>query len=446
MALELKDHQVKGVQWLRDRPRALLADEPGLGKTAQLLGAAIEPVLVVAPAMVLESGTWNDEIEKWAPGIDATQVSYTSVCQRGKKGQVARDSNGFPRVPLKPEYSGKWGSVILDEAHYVKGRKTSWSVALQDLDTDQIHLATGTPIPNWAQEAFMLLRLLWPDEARAGHEYGSYWRWCQKWFEVEQNFFGAREVGGLNDRWRWEDFREQNWGDRMLQRFRDECLDLPPLTRQEWRVKMKPEQARVYRDLKKDLVAWLDSGNEISVWSEPALLVKLAKCATGLESLSPGERSSGKMDALRTILTDRPRPTLVVAHFQSSVEACAAAAHELGLRSATVHGGIPSAERSSAIRAFQAGEIDVLAASLNTISEGMTLHQGGADQIVFVERSWTPSRNEQALRRLHRMGVSSSVHAIDLVTKSSVDERVIRMLAEKTDEQAAALGVGELLG
>ena len=54
--------QREGVDWLIHTLRALLADEPGLGKSAQLLKAAVEPVIIVAPAMVLESGTWDDEI------------------------------------------------------------------------------------------------------------------------------------------------------------------------------------------------------------------------------------------------------------------------------------------------------------------------------------------------------------------------------------------------
>lgn len=453
-------HQVSGIEFLSDRPAALLADEAGLGKSAQLIRAAEEPVVIVAPAMVLESGTWDDEIEKWAPGVDATQVSYSSLAQRGPKGQVPRDANGFPTCPPKKEYIDRLrhgGTLILDESHYIKGRKTNWSVACEELAkyADKIEQATGTPIPNWAHEAYMALRMCWPEEARPGKQFGSYWRWVQEWFEVTQSRWNARarEIGGLLPEHTWDDFYDANWGDRMLLRLRDEVLqDLPPLTwtgkkgptdpHEIWRVDMTKEQAKAYRDLRRDFITWLDTGEEVAAWSTPGLLVKLAKCATGLESLAGG-KGSGKLDALRYILTDRPRQTLVVAHFRDSVEATAVVSREVGKTAAIVHGGISGAQRKDAIRRFQEGMVDTLCASLDTISEGVTLHQGGADQVVCVERSWRPSKNEQVIRRLHRIGQLRPVSAIDLVTRGTVDERVLSLLLMKTDEQMGALGLDD---
>lgn len=451
----LKPYQEVGIEWLIDRERALLADEAGLGKSVQLLESATEPVLIVAPAMVLESGTWDDELAKWAPGMEATQVSYSSIAQRSTRGKVPRDSNGFPMTPLKPEYRGHYGTAILDECHYVKGRKTSWAVACSKIDADRLEMGTGTPIPNWAQESFMLLRQLRPEEARPGHDYGSYWRWASKWFHVGNGRFGQREIGDLRDEehaascWEceekrpvtWEEFRAANWGDLMLRRLREDVLqDLPPLTMQRWRTPMSPEQKKVYRELKKNFISFLDSGASVEAWSEPGLLVKLAKLCTGLEVLDPTSKPTGKVKVLAEILSDRPRQTLVIAHFRDSVDACAKAALSIGQSVGVVRGGLKSSERSAAIRAFQRGEIDTLCASVNTISEGMTLHQGGADQIIRVERSATPSKNEQVLRRLHRIGQERPVHCIDLITPASYDENILAMLEAKTDQQVKALG------
>lgn len=442
-----KPYQVDGANWLWERERALLADEAGLGKSVQLLDSATEPVLIVAPAMVLEAGTWDDEIEKWAPGIEATQVSYSSIAKRGQRGKVPRDTNGFPLTPLKEEYRGHYGTVILDECHYIKGRKTSWANAVRKLNADRFEFATGTPIPNWAQEAFMLLAMMWPEEARPGREYGSYWRWAKKWFEVDVNRFGGREVNELQDDTDegWAEFRAENWGDRMLRRLRKDVLDdLPPLTMQEWRVPMGKEQRRVYKELKRDFVTWLDSGAEVQAWSEPGLLVKLAKVTTGLRALDPLSPFDGKFKVLTQLLEDRPAQTLVVAHFQDTIDACVEAAELTGASVLKVRGGMPISQRAEAVRAFQRGDIDVLVASVNTISEGVTLHQGGADQIIRVERSATPSKNEQVVRRLHRMGVTRPIHCIDLICPQSYDERMLRLLAAKTDQQMKALGESDL--
>src|SRR5581483_8168226 len=121
-----------------------------------------------------------------------------------------------------------------------------------------------------------------------------------------------------------------------------------------------------------------------------------------------------------------------------SVDACARTAESVGRTAKVVHGGIPDAERGRAIRAFQCGEVDVLCASISTISEGLTLHQGGADQVIRFERSYLPSKNEQVLRRLHRIGQERPVLAIDLITRDTMDEAMLDLLAGKSDNQMRA--------
>lgn len=399
---------------------------------------------MLAPAMVIDSGTWDDEIEKWAPGMDVTQVPYSSMCVRRPRGRVIRDGNGFPKVDLKPELRRRWKTVIADEAHYMKGRKTSWSVAAQMLDTEDLKLATGTPIPNWAHEAFMLLRLIYPEKTRSGGELGSYWRWARYWFQVGPTPFSMMDVGDLLPERTWEEFIAGNWGDRMLLRLREDCLDLPPLTITPFHTPMGKEQRRVYNALKRDFIAWLDSGAEIVAWNSAAQLIKLMKCATGLEVLEPGARGSSKLDALRALLRDRPRQTLVVGHFRDSVAACARASASVRRPAMIVDGGTSRAKRREIIRSFQSGNLDVLCATVDTISEGMTLHQGGADQVVRVERSAKPSRNDQVVRRLHRIGQERPVQVIDLIAPGTVDERILYMLDVKTDQQMKALGRTDL--
>lgn len=437
--LDLLEHQQSGIRYMKNQPHIGLYDEPGLGKSAQLLLAAEEPTIVVAPAMVLDSGTWDDEIEKWAPGMDVTQVSYSSLCARGPRGRVQKDANGFPIVEVKPEYQGRYRTKIGDESHYIKGRKTSWTLGFEKIVADKAAVATGTPIPNWAHEAFTQLRVIHPEEARPGGRFGSYWRWVREFFEVSSTMWSPRAVGGLLPGVTWEEFDRANWGERMLLRLREDCLDLPPLTESVWKVKMTPAQKRVYKELQRDYVTWLESGTEVAAWTSGGQIAKLMKCSTGLECLERGAGESGKLRALRTILSDRPLPTLVVAHFRDSVAACARVAEDAAGDVGVVHGGIPSAQRKAAIRSFQRGTLPVLCASIETISEGMTLHQGGADQVIRVERTAKPSKNEQVARRLHRMGVRRPVALIDLIAEGTLDVGLSELLREKTDHQMASL-------
>lgn len=444
-----RDYQEKGSRFLETAGRAILADEAGLGKTNQLLMAAAGRTLVVSPAMLQDVWVSDDpeapgEAQMWRPDLVEqgllTWTSYSSLCQRGPDAK-GRMSKVLPR-PTK-DLLGPWDTVIFDEAHYLKGRKTTWSIAAQKIQTDRLYMATGTPIVNWAEELFMLLQLLFPDEAQSGKKYGSFWRWAGKWFQVTASQWDpqARNVGDLQEGWSWDDFATGNdLAGRWLRRERDDVLkDMPPLSRQVIELPMTGEQLAVYRKLKKELYVMIEStGNEIISWSKGGVWTKLLKLTTGIEVEDLDYRKSGaKLAALREILVERTHPTLIFCAFRRSCEVAAAVAASLGKSVAIISGDYTLTERKRVAKEFQKGKIDVLVGTLGTMSEGLTLT--AADTTIFLERDPRPSKNEQALRRAHRYGQTRPCLAIDLVTANSVDANIRKLLAEKTDQQMGAM-------
>lgn len=458
-----RPYQITGARFLRNRGRAFLGDEPGLGKSRQLIEAAAGNTLVVAPAMVLDGGTWDDEVSNWAGDLPVHQLPYTRLNRRIKTGKTA--SSTAPQMALSDQVRalGRVETLILDECHYVKGRGTTWTWAVREIarQADRVYLATGTPIPNWPHELFVPLQLMFPDDARPGGRFGSYWRWVEEWFRTAPSRFGGMhsnpDILGLRRcadacaaRPPWDpcehyhEFVAQNLGNRFLQRRRDDVLpDLPPLTRQQIKVEMTARQAAEYRSMRTEFIAEVD-GAEIVAWSTAAKNVILDRMTTGLgvagPLLSPAE--SGKFKRLEFDLASRARPTLVVAHYRDSVEVAAQVARKVGARTAVVHGGTSTRERGERVRQFQRGEVDVLCGSLETISEGLNLT--AADMVIFVERSYKPSRNEQAERRIHRLGQTRPCTILDYVAVTPRGGRTLdgakrELLARKTDQQMRTL-------
>jgi SNF2 family DNA or RNA helicase len=461
--LELRPYQKAGLDFLRANPRAFLADEMGLGKSAQMILSSEGKTLVIAPAMVLDGGTWRDEIAKWCPerAEDITTAAYTSVARReGRK--VTTD--------VRPELKRHWDTIILDEAHYLKGRKTSWTRALRPVlkMAGRVVIATGTPIPNWSQEIFEPVQILWPERARPGGEFGSYWRWAEKWFDTTPEVVYRQgkptevpHVGGLLAcTWECEqrepldpcdhykDFFAANLGERFLQRLRDDVLtDLPPLTVETVYTPMTAPQRRLYQGIKKDFLAELGDGRLKVAWNSAAKNVLLDKVATGASILDPSEdamKGSGKLQRLAYDLADRTRPTLVVAHFQASVDAARDVALGLGMSAESIHGGTSRPDRRRIVEDFKAGKLDVLCGSLETIAEGLTLT--AADMVIFLETSFKPSRNQQAMRRIHRLGQERPCTALDYVTPDSLDESKRELLKAKTDQQIRVLTAAQMAG
>lgn len=451
----LADHQRQGIDWIRKHKRGLLADPPGLGKTRVAIEAFDGArVLVVAPSLVINGGTWEDELNKWSNHPENYTVApYSQLNQRVKTG---KGSGTKPINALREQYTGHWDAVIVDEAHYTKGRNTSWTQAVQKLaqNTDHLLEMTGTPISNWAPDLYTILCAIDPVKAKPGRELGSYWRWVQEWFHILPNYQArnenAKTIGGLigctpmcddldpntpcehYQRFMWE-----NLGPNMLRRKREDCLDLPPVTHQTVTTPLDATGRRIYRELKKDFMANLGDGDQVMTWTTGARQMALLKATTSpwllQDPTTKGEPKGGKLDQLRYDLESRSNPVVVFAHFRDSVEACARVAEMTGARVGYVHGGVGTQQSGEVIRSFKNGNIDVLVGSLETMSEGLQLTR--ADQLIMVEESYKPSRNEQARMRIDRMGQDKPVTIRSYLTPNSVDSRKRDLVATKTDHQ-----------
>lgn len=448
----LREHQTGDIAWWSATGRGLLANEPGLGKSRSAIegAAGLGDVLIIAPGMVIDSGVWDDELAAWAdPGTQYWVAPYSMLNAR---------KDGKPILALRPDLKRNWGAVIVDEAHYVKGRNTYWTWATHELArrTDRFLAMTGTPIPNWSHELFTVLRMLWIGESQRGQRFGSFWRWAETWFDCSPSRFSrglpvAGELLGCTKTCatraaddpcaHYRRFAEENLGGRWRRMLRAECLDLPPLSVQDVLTPMAPAQARIYRQMAQHFTTTV-SGKEVLSWSHGAKQTAIDRITTSPWLLNPeGRVRGGKLEQLRFDLEGRSRPTLVFAHYQDSVDACSRVAASLGARTATVHGGLSASANRSAVSRFKAGELDVLCASISMLSVGATLTQ--ADMMIMVERSWSQERNEQALYRVHRMGQLRPVTVRRYVTPNSVDARKEKVLKGKSDRAIRMMTAAE---
>lgn len=433
MGVELYPFQQEGVDFLLRAKRAILADDMGLGKTAQALMAARGKTLVIAPAAF--EGIWDDAIDTWRgqldPSLDLWFSSYNTITKRGEGGTTY----AAPRSELKVQ----WDTIIADEAHYLKGRKTKWTQAATRLKSERLYLLTGTPIPNWSHEIFMSLRLLHPGDSR----FSRYWDWVIDWFDTWDPPWGGTKINGLRKDRTWEQFYTANGLDgRWMRRLFDDVMaELPPLTQQSMLLDMLTKQKQVYKQVEKEMYAQLESGHEIMAWSQGGIYTKLHKLSTGVEVEDPHTRNSNKLDMLEDLINQRgDRATLVLCRFRRTVEEVA---RRLGPETLQITGATPLGQRHPLIEQYQGGEGRVLVATIDTVAEGYTLTR--ADCAIFVERHPRPTKNQQAAGRIRRIGQTKPTQQIDLLSKHSVDIKFSEMLQEKTNDQMAAMRAWDLM-
>ncbi|KAM0335623.1 hypothetical protein ACHAQA_000672 [Verticillium albo-atrum] len=193
---QLKPFQLKGVAWMKEMERTdwkggLLGDEMGLGKTLQSVslimsdhGTIKKPSLVLVPPVALMQ--WTNEIASYTDGtlktfvfhgtntkvknmttkdlkkFDVIMMSYNSLesmfrkqekgFNQRKKGEVHKQKSLIHQIDFH--------RIILDEAHYIKGRDTSTARACIALKGDYRWCLTGTPLQNRIGELFSLVRFL----------------------------------------------------------------------------------------------------------------------------------------------------------------------------------------------------------------------------------------------------------------------------------------------
>jgi SNF2 family DNA or RNA helicase len=476
--LALRPYQKIGIEWLRKTGSALLADEMGLGKSRMLIEASQGKTLVVMPSMLLDSGSWAGEVRKWADDPDRfTFVAWHQLHQTARVLKVPKNQRHRPPEEQTPKWitehyplleealDHEWDTVILDEAHNVKNAKANRTGAIKRLRrcTPNWYMATGTPVPNWAHELFTPLQLLWPDKANPSKQFGSKNRWEREWFFVAQNRYappGVYDIGGLrrcspgcrtadpsNPCEHFTEFAQANLGDRFLQRLAiDVQKDLPPIVEDEVLVPLTSKQWRAYKEMRDKQLTQLREEDEepLTAWYRSSRWTYMDRISTGL-GLADGRvdiQESGKLERLRFDLERRTRPTLIMCHYRNSVEACYLVAQEMGLRASFVHGGADAAQRAEAVQGFQEGRLDVLVGSIDTLAEGLTLT--AADMVIFVEKSWRNHKNDQAKKRIHRMGQTRHCYVLDYVAVSPTGDPILdthkrEVLAEKSEEQVRTL-------
>ncbi len=481
----IRPYQRVAVQWLRQVKCGLLADEMGLGKSRVLIEASEGKTLVVMPSMLLDSGSWAQQVEMWSDDpsrfvfVAWHQLTETKLEKRIKRAHLKwRPTEEEPTRPdhhyhnvtvhtkkLNPALDQLWDTVILDEAHYVKNQKAYRTAAIKALrkKAGLWFMATGTPVPNWAHELFVPLQLLWPEHAKGGGKFGSRDRWVREWFFTAPNRYAPNvlDIGSLrrcrpdcrnsdasNPCEHFAEFAKDNLAGRFLQRMAaDVQQDLPPVTEETIQVPLTARQWRSYREMRDKQMTQLrdeDEDSNLIAWWKSARWTYLDRIQTGL-GLADNKvdlRESSKLDRLAFDLERRTRPTLVMAHFRNSVEAASQVALKLGLRSMFVHGGTSPADRMKAVQGFQNGDLDVLVGSIDTLAEGLTLT--AADMVIFVEKSWRPFKNQQALKRIHRMGQTRHCYVLDYVATAPNGDAILdghkrEVVADKTDEQVRTL-------
>ena len=480
---DLFPHQRAGVAFLATARRALLADEPGLGKTAQAIralkkmqeaGEPVFPALVVCPNTLKKN--WRREFGKWWPDVKV-QVIKGSATQRRK--QFDEDADVFVvnweglrahsrlapygSVALKrcvamgghdekvsenqcevtPRELNKidFNAVIADEIHRSKDPKSKQTRALWAAtgDADIRFALTGTPIANNVLDLWPILHWLSPEE------WPSKTRWIDRMVNIMLNAFGGMHVLGVKPHMQ-EEF-DATLNPRMRRMLKSVVLPwLPEMMFERRDIEMSTKQAKAYTQMRDLMIAELEDGDIVTAPSALTQTTRLLQFASSYAEMQVDE-SSGESKARLTepsCKVDALMDDIKNGDFgNDSVAVCAVSRQLIELLSAAMtkekieHGLITGAqnedERQQAVDDFQAGKIKWILFTAQAGGVGITLT--AARRLIMLQRPWSLVDHRQALDRVHRIGseIHDSIIVTDYVTEGTIEERVIQVLETKAD-------------
>lgn len=491
----LRDYQRVGAAFIAQGRSVLLADHPGLGKTRQAIVAIYEAGidqgshLVVAPKSGLFT-VWQKEIEELATGevfiapesgrkarekmvqefIDCPAETKWLVVNpamvRMKKEKVY-DAQGDPKLdknfnevvrltPVFPEiHNIEWNSITLDEISHRSGASiknpttlTAKAIYSLNLKDNALRIAmSGTPMTNRPIDLWGILHWLDPDR------YSSKWDWANRYLTVTDNGFG-KKIGGVDPN-REEDLWE-SLTPYVLRRTKPEVAKELPLKNiiDRWVPFGSKKHEKQYREMAAEAQVRIGDEN-VSATSVLAELTRLKQFADArYEESREGKRirpttDSGKFDELLEILEERgilddegDSKVVVFSQFSQVVESWATALRDTEkVDVATLTGSTTKkGERQRIQDAFQ-GDGGPRVLFMTTTAGGVSITLDRADTVVIVDETWSPTEQEQAEDRVHRI---SRIHPVDvyyLRTEGTVEEYIMEQVADKAEIHKRILDV-----
>jgi SNF2 family DNA or RNA helicase len=475
------------VAFLAASKRALLADEPGLGKTAQAIralkrlkeqGEDVFPAMIVCPNTLKKN--WEREFQRWWPEV-TTQVIKGTAGQRKKQFEIAVESNldvliinweslrshsrlapygsvaltrcsscgGHDEsvsetrceVHIRELNQIAFKAVVADEIHRSKDPKSKQTRALWSASGDaSIRFAmTGTPIANDVVDLWPILHWLSPKD------WPSKTKWIERMIDTMLNAFGGMLVLGVKPHMQDEFYKTIN--PHMRRMLKAKVLPwLPEIMRERRDVEMSTKQKKAYVQMRDHMIAELEDGGAVTAPSILTQTTRLNQFANACAELVLHE-STGE---LKVVLSD---PSCKVDALMSDIKAndfgddsvavCAVSRQLIYLLSNAMtkaginHGLITGAqnedERQRAIDDFQSGRIKWILFTAQAGGVGVTLT--AARRLIMLQRPWSLVDYKQALDRVHRIGseIHDSIVITDYITEDSIEERVIQVLETKAE-------------
>lgn len=396
----------------------------------------VHRILVVAPLRVARN-TWSDEIEKWDHLHHLTfAIAVGSEKERLEALKKQADITMINRENLQwlIEKSGQpfeYDMVVIDELSSFKNHQAKRFKALMKVraKVKRIVGLTGTPSSNGLMDLFAEFKIL-DMGMRLGRFIGQYRNTYFKPDKVNGPIvYSYKPLPGA------EDAIYEKISDITISMKAADHLKMPELINTKYMVHLSEKEKKKFEDMKAELVLELPEG-EITAANAASLSGKLSQMANGAvyaDDESILAIHDRKLDALEDIIESANGKPLLIAYWFK---------HDLiRIEQRLEEKKIPfqKLDSDASMKKWNKGELPVALIHPASAGHGLNLQSGGST-LVWFGITWSLELYQQTVARLYRQGKSSrTVTVIHILTQGTVDEKIMKALAEKDSTQSALI-------
>jgi superfamily II DNA or RNA helicase len=444
----LRPYQKQGVAWLHflreNNFGGILADEMGLGKTLQTLAflrfvrerqPGLAPMLIVCPTSLVFN--WIAEAKKFTPELKVLALhgpDRHAAFARIPESDLVVTSYALIRRDAERYREFEFDTLTLDEAQHIKNRQTQNAQAVKAVKSRHRLVLTGTPLENSVLDLWSIFDFLMPGYLGTARDFRE---------RYELPVTKSRDAAA-----------QQRLARRLrpflLRRLKKEvAADLPAKIEQVSFCELTPEQRGVYQQVieasrKEVLDAVGTQGLAKSRMVVLTALLRLRQVCCDLrllklENVNPAG-ASGKLDLFGELLEevlDGGHRALVFSQFTGMLALLEERLKAEGIEYSYLDGS--TTNRGEVVEQFQSNSgIPVFLISLK--AGGVGLNLTGADTVIHFDPWWNPAVEDQATDRAHRIGQSRVVTSYKLITRDTVEEKILALQNRKREIIQSTIG------
>lgn len=457
--IRILPHQVKAaIKVLNNlQGRAILADEVGLGKTIEagivmkelISRGKARSVLILTPASL--AGQWQQELwdkfgERFVKHDDMDFAGFGKHDKIVSSIDTAKSAQHYPDIIAR-----EWDLVVIDEAHYLKNKKTQRYSLADDITARHALMLTATPIQNNLIELYNLINLIKPGL-----------------LGTMQNF-EEEYVGDAQGRVLLHATRLQNLLKQVLIRNRraETGLKFPERKVETNRVVASKGEYELHQSVSKFIrsyKAFFESHLALMVLerevasSAPALSKTLGNMAQkvndpevhaamlALQAQADNIKRNAKVTLILDIAKNTREKMIVFTQFRETQELLSRRLKQEGIENVKFHGQLTPGRRRNALEEFRSTAKDAPQVLVATDSGSEGLNLQFAHVLVNYDLPWNPMRVEQRIGRVHRIGQDASqVIILNLAVADTIEDYVLQVLYEKIKLFEVAIGEMDLI-